>query len=491
MSHPLLYQLNTRCWLRELAEPGGRRRSLANVPDELVAGWQRRGFTHVWLMGVWTSGPAAREHALTAAGLLAEFDGVLPGWKDRDVAGSPYAIAAYTVPRDLGGLSGLKKFRRQLHQHGLKLLLDFVPNHVGLDHPWCAMQPELFVQANPADVLTVGSRTARAPVRLCHGRDPYFHPWTDTVQLDYRRADTRALMTGELKRIARLCDGVRCDMAMLLLSDVFAQTWHAHPCRGEAAAGEFWQEAIAAVREQRPDFLLLAEAYWDRERDLLNLGFDFAYHKPVTDAVYERPDALQQVLLDSADWLPRGAHFLENHDERRAASRLDLDPHRVAAFAMLTLPGMRLLHEGQLEGFQIRTPVQLTRRPPEAVDEAVQALYERLLSIVAKTAVGRGTGEVLLPRAAWVDNPTAKWFVLVQWQLAPEEFYLAVANLAPHPSQCYAPLTVANLAQGDWQLFDLLSDQGHERAGAELQTRGLYLDVPAHATQLFQFRPVT
>ena len=87
---------------------------------------------------------------------------------------------------------------------------------------------------------------------------------------------------------------------------------------------------------------------------------------------------------------------------------------------MLTLPGMRLLHEGQLEGFRIRTPVQLVRRPPEAVDSAVQALYEQLLSIVAKSAVGRGKGEVLMPRAAWEDNPTAKWFVLVQWQSASE-----------------------------------------------------------------------
>ena len=491
MAFPILYELNTRCWLRELALQAGCRVTLSNVPEPLVVEWARRGFTHIWLMGVWTSGPAAREQALTSTGLFREFDLALPDWVDQDVAGSPYAIAAYLVPRNLGGESGLKKFRRLLRKYGLKLVLDFVPNHVGLGHPWVRARPGLFVPANALDPLAIVVGPSRSPARLSHGRDPHFPPWADTVQLDYRRPDTRAFMIEELKRLAARCDGVRCDMAMLLLNDVFGETWRNHPCRDEVATGEFWSQAIAGVRGAHPDFLLLAEAYWNRERDLLNLGFDFAYHKRVADAICEQPESVQQELLDSRDWLVRGAHFLENHDERRAADRLTPATHRVAAFVMLTLPGLRFLHEGQLAGWKVRTPVQLGRRFQEPADPAVEAIYDQLLSTLQNTAVGRGTGELLAPRPAWDDNPTTKWFVLVQWQGAPDEFYLAVANLAPHRSQCYAPLTVAHLARHDWQLFDVLGGQGHERGGDELRARGLFLDVPAHAAQLFQFRPLT
>jgi hypothetical protein len=191
MSHPLLYEINTRCWLGELSDRHQRAITLATVPDAEFALWQQFGFTHIWLMGAWPTGPRARAIALNEPGLRRAYDEVLPGWRDGDVGGSPYSIAAYEVSPALGGDTGLKAFRAKLHQHGMKLILDFVPNHVGIDHEWVGQQPELFVQSTQAVAGTFEQTTATGPRWIANGKDPYFAPWTDVAQLDYRRPGTR------------------------------------------------------------------------------------------------------------------------------------------------------------------------------------------------------------------------------------------------------------------------------------------------------------
>lgn len=487
MANPFLYQVNTRCWLRDLSKQAGKKITLANIPEETFAQWQSVGFTHVWLMGVWTSGPGARNQAIQSESLRVRYDEALPGWTEDDVAGSPYAISAYSVPRELGGDPGLKKIRQALHRRGLKLVLDFVPNHVGIDHPWIREQPDLFVQSDSAGGDSFIGGSAGSPLRLCHGRDPFFDPWIDTAQLDYRRSDTRSLMQLELMQLADRCDGLRCDMAMLVMNDVFWETWKANPCRAESASGEFWVDAIAAVRKAHPQFLFLAEAYWNREPDLLAQGFDFAYQKTITDTIFDRRDSVQKVVLDGESWLAQGAHFLENHDERRVAGRLDPDAHRAAAFAMLCLPGMRFIHEGQMEGWRIQTPVQLGRRQREETDLKIEQLYRLLFKTLENTSVGKGRFDLLKPAPAWDDNSTNGWMLVMQWQHSDDVFDLAVVNFAPHRSQCYVRLAVENLAAHDWTMRDLLGDELYERNGEELQGRGLYLDVPAFATQLFRF----
>ncbi len=147
MSDPLLYEINTRCWLHRLSDRYSAPITLANIPADELARWRKLGFTHIWLMGVWAAGPLARAKALQYSDLRRAYDQSLPGWRETDVAGSPYAIGDYQVPPALGGEAGLAAFRRQLHAQGMKLVLDFVPNHLGLDHAWVREQPELFVQS--------------------------------------------------------------------------------------------------------------------------------------------------------------------------------------------------------------------------------------------------------------------------------------------------------------------------------------------------------
>ncbi len=392
MPHPLLYEVNTRCWLRSLGEASGTAITLANVPDSVLAGWAKLGFTHIWLMGVWTTGPRARAEALSHPELRKAYDQVLPGWRDVDVGGSPYAIGDYQVPPALGGEAGLRTFRQRLHEHGLKLLLDFVPNHVGLDHPWVAERPELFVQS-PLQVPGTFAQQTRTGVHwLAYGRDPYFAPWTDVVQVDYRRVAARSAMTQLLQSIAGRCDGVRCDMAMLVLNEVFAKTWESFPIANhQSPSSEFWASAIPVVKETHPGFLFLAEGYWGLEARLQALGFDYTYDKPLYDGFVSGDAAgVQRHLLElPGRVVAASAHFLENHDEPRIASILPPAEHRAAALLTLGLPGMRFLYDGQLGGARRKVPVQLARCAQEPVEADIQNLYQQLLGTLPGTAVGK------------------------------------------------------------------------------------------------------
>lgn len=491
--HPLLYEVNARHWLFELSVQLGRDIDLASVPDEAIDGLEHIGVTHLWLMGVWPTGPRARREALTHPALRRAYDDALPGWDEEDVLGSPYAVAAYRPAPLFGGDAGLAVLREQLRERGIKLVLDFVPNHLGVDHPWVRERPELFVRSREQIADAFEQRGPDGAWWIAHGKDPYFPGWTDTAQLDYRRADTRAAMIDALRSVASRCDGVRCDMAMLLLDDVFARTWAHAPAPADAprAHGELWSEAIATVRTEHPHFLFLAEVYWDLEHRLCELGFDYAYDKRLYDALaHDRPlDVLPHVLGLGRE-NARRAHFLENHDEPRAPVAIPADLHRAAALLTLGLPGMRFLHDGQLEGRRTFARIQLSRRLVEASDVDVARAYANLLADVGESAVGRGEGRVLTPQPAWPDSEAWRSFVLVQWRVPdrPDRFDLVVVNLAAQRAQCTVPLEAPGLGGHRWTLVDRLGPERWTRDGDELAQRGLYLDVAPRAAQLFAFR---
>ncbi len=492
MPDPLLFEINTRCWVSELSQATGRQVTLADVPDSEFQSWQRLGFTHIWLMGVWSGGPRARAQALVGRDLRQAYVEALPDWTDPDVAASPYAVAAYQVPQALGGNDGLVRFRQRLRSVGLKLVLDFVPNHLGLDHPWVTERPELFVQAPKLQPETFAIETPSGRRYLAHGKDPNWTAWSDTAQVEYRSAAARQAMIDLLRQIAGLCDGVRCDMAMLVLNEVFDRTWQGFPIQRTASTSEFWAEAISETRRVSPNFLFLAEVYWGLEPRLQALGFDYTYDKTLYDRLVSRePGAVQRHVLGlGIERLAANAHFLENHDEPRIASLLACPEHSAAALVILGLPGMRFLHEGQLQGARKRLPVQLIRRPCEPVDANVAAMYEQLLGALQASAVGRGTPELVVPGRAWQDNPTAQHFVLVRWQAAGPAFDLVAVNLAPHASQCYAPIKLPEITAESWGLDDLLGSQRFIRKSTDLKEHGLYLDLPAHGGQILHFEPL-
>lgn len=488
MTHPLLYEVNARHWLADLSRIHGAPVDLASVPEVELDHFKRRGFTHLWLMGVWPTGPKSRAQAVQHPGLRQSYDEALPGWTDADIVGSPYAVEDVQVAARLGGNAALATLRGRLSARGIKLLLDFVPNHLGLDHQWVQSRPHLFVGQAESFNDSFPVQTSAGKRFLAHGKDPYFAGWTDTVQLDYRRDETRQAMTQLLLSIADKCDGVRCDMAMLLLSDVFRSTWQHVPSEGAQAVGEFWELAVAEVKAGHPGFIFLAEAYWGLEGRLCDLGFDFAYDKTLYDRLlHNHLDGVQAHLLGLGAHNQHRAHFLENHDEPRLAGLASLELQRASAALCLGLPGIRFFHEGQLEGARRFARVQLARRATEPLDLAVQKMYDELFAAFAGGSVGCGEGCILDPAPAWEGNASAHFLNIVQWQ-SPEDtkrFNLVVVNLAPHRAQCRVRLTARGLMDGMWKLEDRLGTEHWERSGSEMARDGLFLDLDSMSAQLF------
>ena len=159
---PVIYEINTAVWLTELSETAGRRLTLADVP---AAAWDDvtpAGVDAVWLMGVWQRSPAGLALAMANTELQASFRDALPGLTSADVIGSPYCVRSYVVDASFGGPDALAAARAALRDRGVRLLLDYVPNHVAPDHPWVSDNPELFVQGGEDDIrLDPASWTSR------------------------------------------------------------------------------------------------------------------------------------------------------------------------------------------------------------------------------------------------------------------------------------------------------------------------------------------
>ena len=473
--YPSLYQINTRVWLTQLARALGRAATLDDIPDAELDRIAGMGFDWVWLLSGWQTGPAGQRVSRENAEWRREFRATLADLTEDDIAGSGFAITGYTVHAGLGGDAALARLRERLRARGLRLMLDFVPNHTAIDHPWVEAHPEYYVSGTQVELHAAPqnyTRVQRAAgeLVLAHGRDPYFPGWPDTLQLDYSQPATQEAMIRELVKISGQCDGIRCDMAMLVLPEVFERTWGRR-------TPLFWPNATRRVRERVPSFVFMAEVYWDLEWTMMQQGFDYAYDKRLYDRLREghaRP--VREHLLAGLDYQNRLARFMENHDEPRAAAAFPPDMHRAAAVITYLTPGLRFLHQGQLEGRVTRISPHLVRGPEEPVDRALAQFYERLLPALRRPAVRDGRWRLLERVPAWDGNGSVDAFVAFSWEDAGERLLVAV-NYAPHASQCYLRLPFADLAGASWRLTDLVGDACYDRNGDDLAARGLYLDV--------------
>jgi hypothetical protein len=481
--HPSLYQINTRVWLAELSRGLGRPATLDDVPDDALDGFVASGFDWVWLLSVWQTGEAGRRISRVNPEWRTEFQDTLPDLCEDDIAGSGFAITAYTASEQLGGDAALGRLRDRLHARGLRLLLDFVPNHTGLDHPWVRNHPEYYVRGTELDLTRTPRNytwvdAAEGDLLLAHGRDPYFPGWPDTLQLNYGHPATQEAMIAELVKIAGQCDGVRCDMAMLVLPDVFERTW-------SIEAQPFWPRATQRVRERAPSFCFMAEVYWDLEWTLQQQGFDYTYDKRLYDRLHAgRARPVREHFHAGLDYQSKLARFLENHDEPRAAAAFAPEAHRAAAVITFLSPGLRFLHHGQLEGKRKRISPHLGRGPAEPVDQALATFYERLLRMLRRPVVREGQWQLLECRPAWEGNWTWDCFVAFAWRGPAGERLLVAVNYAPNQSQCYVRLPFTDL-DGGWVLEDQLAAATYDRSGTNLQAQGLYLD--AHPWQASVF----
>ncbi len=479
-----LYQINTRVRVMELSRDLGRPATLDDIPDADLDRLAELGFDWVWFLSVWQTGPAGQQVSRSNQEWRKEFEETLPDLREEDIAGSGFAITGYTVHQALGGDAALARLRERLRKRGLRLMLDFVPNHTGLDHPWVENHPEYYIPGTELDLgrapknYTWVSRR-RGDLLLAHGRDPYFPGWPDTLQLNYGNPATQEAMIEELVKVAGQCDGVRCDMAMLVLPDVFERTWGIRP-------GPFWPKATQRVRERVPDFCFMAEVYWDLEWTLQQQGFDYAYDKRLYDRLREghaRP--VREHFLAGLDYQNKLARFLENHDEPRACATFSPEVHQAAAVITFLSPGLRFFHQGQFEGRKKRISPHLCRAPEEPVDQKLEQFYDRLLSVLRQTAFRQGEWRLVECVPAWEGNWTWDCFLAFAWQGPGGDRLLVAVNYAPNQSQCYVRLPFADLGNGQWRLEDLLGQAIYDREGNDLQARGLYLDVPPWNASVF------
>jgi hypothetical protein len=483
-SYPSLYQINTRVWLTELSRKLGRAATLDDVPDAGLDRLAELGFDWVWFLSVWQTGPAAQAISRANPGWRREFEETLPDLTDQDIAGSGFAIQNYAVHRDLGGDAALARLRQRVQKRGLKLMLDFVPNHMAPDHPWIDEHPEFFVHGSEADLARSPRnywrvQTKHGPLLLAYGRDPYFEGWPDTLQLNYGNPELQRAMIGELERIGGQCDGVRCDMAMLVLPEVFERTWGIR-------ADLFWPRATESVRRKHPNFRFMAEVYWDLEWTLQQQGFDYTYDKRLYDRLREgHARAVREHLHAALDYQTKSARFLENHDEPRASASFDPGVHRAAAVITYFIPGLRFFHQGQFEGRKKRISPHLVRGPEESPDREMVEFYDHLLAILRKPVVKSGEWQSLACQPAWDGNGSWDSFVAHSWRGTSGERMLVAVNYAPHPSQCYLPLPFPEIKDRSVRLKDSLSPACYIREGNELLERGLYLDLQPWAYHVF------
>ncbi len=488
-----VYQINTWVWLDSLSRRFGKQITLQNVPDSILDEIARPGHDMIWLMGVWKRSAWGRENALK---YKHEYKPALPDLNDGDVIGSAYAIADYAVDERIGGRSGLASLRKRLKARGMMLMLDFVPNHVAVDHPWVTQHPEYIVQGKPEDAKQRPSDFFRRRLErgkeivFAHGRDPLFPGWSDTAQLNAFNPALRQAMAATLLDIANQCDGVRCDMAMLLLNDIFAGTWRGYVC--ETPKQDFWREIIPQIKARHPNFMFTAEVYWNKEYDILQQGFDYAYDKTLYDRIMEGDvQKIRQHLVAGLDYQQHMMRFIENHDEPRAYAMLGSKRSFAAATLICTLPGAVLLHDGQLTGRKVKLPVQIKRQPDEETHKDLEAYYTRLLREVRDPIYQQGDWYLFEMRPIAEGNYSHQNLLAYGWYERAQEYRLVVINLTPYPSQGRVDLSAWPwLEDEEWRLYDVTDGEEYERHGGVMTKEGLTILLDGYESHVFRFESV-
>jgi len=263
-------------------------------------------------------------------------------------------------------------------------------------------------------------------------------------------------------------------MAMLLLNQIFERTWGNRV--GQRTATEYWVEVISAIKKAHPDFLFMAEAYWDLEWELQQQGFDFCYDKRLYDRLeHDTAESVRLHLCADLAYQEKLVRFIENHDEPRALSVFSPQKERAAAVTMATIPGAKLFHEGQFDGRKVKLPVFLGRRPEELIDADLRDFYQKLLKAINVPAIREGNWQ-LCERSGWPDNQSYLNLVAWCWSSA-GEYHLVVVNLSVSGAQGQVLLPWDQLKGKSWQMTDLFTGKKYERSGDEMCNPGLYVDL--------------
>ncbi|MGL4948331.1 MAG: alpha-amylase family glycosyl hydrolase, partial [Mycoplasma sp.] len=396
--YPSIYQVSLRPWIFQLSkELGTDVKTLEQIPLSKLKEIRDKGMDIFWIMGVWQVGEYGVNHDKSDPGLQESFRAVLPDYTMDDIIGSPYAITDYTCNKELcpNGDDDLVKFRQRVNGLGMKLMLDFVPNHAAFDSPWLNDNINLFIRA-PRDAQPPYDSSRYFPNGVAYGGWYTFDPWTDVAQLNYWNPDTIKLMTDKLKTVAKYSDAIRCDMAYIILSDPYTQRWKSEMDSWgyKKPEKEFWVDAIKEVKASYPGTIFLAEVYGDLFKELIKEGFDYTYDKEFWDRW--RDDKIQY----AKDWInwtsdvkDNLCHFLENHDDNRAVPYFGGEVAKTigAALVSYTLPGLRFFFQDQWNGYRNKLEVHLRRSYDESKSDEAIAFYSKFFEVLKNDIFKNGT----------------------------------------------------------------------------------------------------
>jgi hypothetical protein len=459
--------------------------TLSHVPGERWDELALLNIDAVWFMGVWERSPAGIAISNRHAGNLADFRRALPDFTFADNVGSPYCVKRYAVDEHLGGDEGLAIAREQLARRGVRLILDFVPNHLAHDHRWVDESHDFFINGNKEDLRDdpVTWVQLSGNILAC-GKDPFYPAWQDVLQVNAFHPGLREGAIETVSRIAGQCDGVRCDMAMLLMNDIFERTWGKRA--GPKPELDYWEELIPAVRRVSPGFIFIAEAYWDMEWALQQQGFDYCYDKRLYDRLeHDTARNIRLHLQADRGYQSKMIRFIENHDEPRHVVAFQAGKNRAATVISSTLPGAKLYHEGQFDGRRVKLPVFLCRRPDEPVDFELRAFCQRLLRAITHPVFHEGYWQ-LCECAGWTDNSSFENLLAWCWCDGDDRF-LIVVNYSAAAAQGRVRLPGDDLRGRNWRLNDSLCEITFERNGDEMHDAGLYVALGAWSHHFLRF----
>jgi hypothetical protein len=483
--NPKIYEINTWPWLKSLSETYNYSVTLDNIPED-VFGKEIKYFDAVWLMGVWERSPASRKIALEHPELQKEYHNALHDFNDVDVVGSPYAIYYYHVDKNIGSIDGLKNFRKKLNERRINLILDYVPNHVSIDSIW-TFEPDLFIRGtlddlmnHPYEYFSIGENV------FANGRDPNFPPWSDVIQINAFSESARQKTINTLLIIAELCDGVRCDMAMLMTNKVFSRTWGEKV--GSPPTKDFWEEIIPHIKAKYPNFLFIAETYWGMEWALQQQGFDFCYDKTLYDRLYDgETNSIKDHLKADWDYQSKLIRFIENHDELRAIEKFGQEKSKAAALITMTLPGGRMVFEGQIQGNQIKLPVQLGRKPHEETNKEIYAFYQNLLKSIPGREFGNGSWAICETKPVGLNDSSYSNIISYLWWVN-NTYRLIAINYNSQFSKAHIKIKPFHFDTHNWEFVDLLNQKSYTYKGDDLYKFGLYIELDAWRGHIFNIR---
>ena len=476
--NPVLYEISTRPWLYELSKKYSKKISkIKEIPLEEFDEIKTYGIDYIWMMGVWKLGKIGLE-----LDQKVDYSSVLPDFKKEDIIGSPFAITEYECNPEIGTDEDLLWLKMKLNEKNLKLILDFVPNHSAIDSIFTKSNPEYYIRENSENLLNNKYYTNDG---FYYGKDPYFDPWPDVIQFNYFNEKTAEFMKNNLIKILKLCDGVRCDMAHLILNEIFYKTWKDKLEKlnyKNFPQNEFWAN-LKEIKQNFPDKIFLAEVYEEYLIEkLYNLGFDYCYNKELLDKLTLGPNEVNNYIhYKNEKFFNHVAHFIENHDENRAIfTYKNIDKSNCAGCIAATLGGMIFINHNQFKGFKNKLDVHLIRASDENENEICVKFYKKLMEIIKDDAF-RSQNYYYVYNV----NGNDSW-KLISYLRKDINSYLSVVNYTDENACANVPIYDVK-GNGDVKILEMFSGIEYIRNADSMRDQGLTVVLKPFQPQIFKY----